>query len=63
MKLFITLGWLILFSSSSLAAEIVKFTLFDGEVIEGKLSLPADAEKIEELVIFVHGTGPRLDHQ
>ena len=40
------------------AAEIMTFTLFDGEKVDGKLSLPADASKIKELVIFVHGTGP-----
>jgi hypothetical protein len=56
MKIFITPPWLIVFSLPSLAAEVIKFTLFDGEVVEGKLSLPGGGEKIEELVIFVHGT-------
>jgi len=38
--------------------EVIKFTLFDGETVEGKLSLPPTAAKIQEIVIFVHGTGP-----
>ena len=49
---------LILSSSLLFASEIIKFTLFDGETVDGKLSLPAGASAIKELVIFVHGTGP-----
>ena len=40
------------------ASEIIKFSLFDGETVEGKLSLPLDTENARELVIYVHGTGP-----
>ena len=58
MKIFVALSLLILFSLPSFASEIIKFTLFDGETVEGKLSLPAGAGKIKELVIFIHGTGP-----
>ncbi|HEV7643381.1 MAG TPA: alpha/beta fold hydrolase [Pyrinomonadaceae bacterium] len=59
MKLFSVSLLLLLLSSPLLAsAEIVKFQLFDGETVEGKLSLPADTSKIKELVIYIHGTGP-----
>src|SRR6476620_8197547 len=40
------------------ASEIIKFQLFDGEIVDGKLSLPAETTKIKELVIYIHGTGP-----
>jgi pimeloyl-ACP methyl ester carboxylesterase len=58
MKILSAFLLLILFSSSLFAAEIIKFTLFDGETVEGKLSLPPDTNKIKELVIYIHGTGP-----
>ena len=38
-------------------SEIRKIELDDGETLTGKLYLP-DLESINELVIFVHGTGP-----
>ena len=40
------------------ASEIIKFSLFDGETVEGKLSLSPDTQNVRELVIYVHGTGP-----
>jgi pimeloyl-ACP methyl ester carboxylesterase len=56
-KLFLVL--LVLFVSSfANASEIVKIPLFDGETLTGKLELPADINKIRELVIYIHGTGP-----
>lgn len=58
MKSFTAFLFLILLCSFSRAAEIIKFTLFDGETAEGKLSLPAGAGKINELVVYIHGTGP-----
>jgi len=50
--------FLLLLCSCLHASEIIKFTLFDGEIVEGKLSLPAGAAKIKELIIYIHGTGP-----
>ena len=35
----------------------IQFELEDGEVLTGKLYLPADGD-IEQVVIYVHGTGP-----
>lgn len=58
MKLFSASLLLLLLTVPLLAGEIVKFRLFDGETVEGKLSLPADVSKIKELVIYIHGTGP-----
>jgi pimeloyl-ACP methyl ester carboxylesterase len=58
MKLISTFLLLILLSAHTNAAEIIKFTLFDGETVEGKLSLPPGANDIKELVIYIHGTGP-----
>jgi pimeloyl-ACP methyl ester carboxylesterase len=51
---------LLLFVTASFAhaGEIIKFQLFDGETVEGKLSLPANTPTVKELVIYVHGTGP-----
>ncbi len=40
------------------ASEIIGIELEDGEVISGKLHLPSDVDRIEQVVIFVHGTGP-----
>jgi len=40
------------------ASEVMKFKLFDGEIVEGKLSLPAETARMKELVIYIHGTGP-----
>lgn len=45
-------------SSFTYAAEIVKIPLFDGEILTGKLELPADSKKIRQIVIYIHGTGP-----
>src|SRR5215510_8155211 len=45
-------------SLSASAAEIVKIKLSDGEMLTGKLDLPADASNIQRLIIFIHGTGP-----
>lgn len=49
---------LFVFGSCAIAAEIVKIPLFDGESLTGKLHLPANAAKVREIVIYVHGTGP-----
>ncbi|GAB6087160.1 S-layer homology domain-containing protein [Alkaliphilus crotonatoxidans] len=38
--------------------EIKTIKSFDGFEVTGRLSVPAGEEKIEKLVIFVHGTGP-----
>jgi len=56
----IILAGLLIFCTSSFArsSEIIKFQLFDGDTVEGKLSLPTNAATIKELVIYVHGTGP-----
>src|SRR5688500_5677592 len=48
----------LLVSSFANASEIVKITRFDGETLTGKLELPADAKKIRELIVYIHGTGP-----
>ena len=40
------------------AGEIVKIKLSDGEMLTGKLELPADSSHIQRLIIYVHGTGP-----
>jgi pimeloyl-ACP methyl ester carboxylesterase len=39
-------------------SQIVKIKLSDGDTLTGKLDIPESPEKIKELVIFVHGTGP-----
>ena len=49
---------IILAASSAFSSEIIKFQLFDGETVEGKLSLPTDTSNIKELVVYIHGTGP-----
>lgn len=38
--------------------EIKTIKSFDGFEVTGRLSVPAGKEKIDKLVIFVHGTGP-----
>lgn len=38
--------------------EIKIIKSFDGFEVTGRLSVPAEKEKIDRLVIFVHGTGP-----
>ncbi len=38
--------------------EIKTIKSFDGFEVTGRLSVPAGEEKIDRLVIFVHGTGP-----
>lgn len=38
--------------------EIKTIKSFDGFEVTGRLSVPAGKEKIDRLVIFVHGTGP-----
>lgn len=58
MKFLFLFGSIFFSSISIFAAEIIKIKLFDGEIVEGKLDLPANRDKIKELVIFVHGTGP-----
>lgn len=58
MKLISTFLLLLLLSAHASAVEIIKFTLFDGETVEGKLSLPPGVNDIKELVIYIHGTGP-----
>ncbi len=40
------------------AGEIVKIKLSDGEMLTGKLELPADSSHIQRLIIFIPGTGP-----
>ncbi len=40
------------------AGEIVKIKLSDGEMLTGKLELPADLSHIQRLIINIHGTGP-----
>ncbi len=51
--------FIILFSPFPIfASELIEVKLFDGEILKGKLSLPADTRKIKELVIYIHGTGP-----
>ncbi len=45
-------------AAGAAAGEIIKFKLPDGETVDGKLSIPANVEKIRQLVIYVHGTGP-----
>ena len=40
------------------ASELLRVPLDDGEVLTGKLHLPDNDERIKEIVIFVHGTGP-----
>lgn len=49
---------LLIAASAALGGEIIKFSLFDGETVEGRLSLPAAQARIRTLVIYVHGTGP-----
>lgn len=39
-------------------SEILNVKLKDGKELTGKLELPANEEKIPEIVIFIHGTGP-----
>lgn len=58
MKTIAAFALLLTFSAVSFASEIVKVPLFDGEVMAGKLEMPAGATKVAELVIYVHGTGP-----
>ena len=58
MKSFLAAAILVLTATLVEAGDIIKFTLFDGENVEGKLSLPTNAGALKELVIFVHGTGP-----
>src|ERR1044072_148257 len=58
MKIFPIIFLFALCALRAFASEIVKFTLFDGETVEGKLSLPAEAPRIKELIIYIHGTGP-----
>lgn len=40
------------------ASEILRISLSDGEITEGKLDMPSGKGKVPMLVIFVHGTGP-----
>lgn len=40
------------------AGEMVKIKLSDGEMLAGKLELPADSSHIQRLIIFIPGTGP-----
>ena len=40
------------------AGEIVKIRLSDGEMLTGKLELPADSLNLQRLIIYIHGTGP-----
>jgi pimeloyl-ACP methyl ester carboxylesterase len=63
--LFLTAAWFIFGSLSASAAEIVKIKLSDGEMLTGRLDLPADATSVQRLVIFIHGTGPAtyLNHR
>jgi len=46
------------YATTTDAGEILSFRLFDGEMVDGKLSLPNETAEIGELVIYVHGTGP-----
>lgn len=39
-------------------SEIKKIKLFDGEIINGRLSVPGTAGDIKKIIIYVHGTGP-----
>ena len=62
MKILFTL-WVALYSvpqqsSPSYTYEIVKVKLSDGEILTGRLALPAASESIKQIVIYVHGTGP-----
>jgi len=43
MKSFLAAAILVLTATFVEAGDIIKFTLFDGENVEGKLSLPTDA--------------------
>lgn len=38
--------------------EIITLRSFDGFQVTGRLSMPAKKDKVDKLVIFVHGTGP-----
>ncbi|MGD0263163.1 MAG: alpha/beta fold hydrolase [Verrucomicrobiota bacterium] len=41
------------------AGEMVKLKLSDGEMLTGKLELPADSSHIQRLIVYIPGTGPR----
>lgn len=58
MKVFFIFLFIVPFAFSVSASEIIQIKLFDGEIVEGKLDLPANTKQIKELVIYVHGTGP-----
>lgn len=58
MKHFIVLFILLLSISELTGSEVIKFTLSDGETIDGMLNMPSDKGKVKMLVVFVHGTGP-----
>ena len=53
-----TLFIVLFLSMFSHGAEIVKVPLFDGETLTGKLHLPAGLLKVNEIVIYIPGTGP-----
>jgi pimeloyl-ACP methyl ester carboxylesterase len=56
-KLFLSLIIVIL-TNVLFSQEILNVRLSDGEMIKGRLMLPADSNNIPMIVIFVHGTGP-----
>jgi len=58
MKIIFTVVLWLVVSVPSLASEILKIPLFDGETMVGKLSLPTDDAKIDTIIVYVHGTGP-----
>jgi pimeloyl-ACP methyl ester carboxylesterase len=56
-KLFLSLI-LVILANVLFSQEILNVRLSDGEMIKGRLMLPADSNNIPIIVIFVHGTGP-----
>jgi pimeloyl-ACP methyl ester carboxylesterase len=58
MKKFVVLLIAFIFFNRLSGEEIIKVKLSDGEIIAGRLKLPADNEKVPLIVVFVHGTGP-----
>jgi pimeloyl-ACP methyl ester carboxylesterase len=58
LKKLILLGLISTCSTNLYSSELIQITLADGEVVTGKLDLPANEKNIKELIIFVQSSGP-----
>jgi dienelactone hydrolase len=47
---------------TNISSEIMEIKSFDGYILKGKLTLPANDKKISKLVLYINGSGPKTYH-